>query len=120
MSSRVAAEAALVVVRLIFRFIAKVVHPVLEWIGDHIANTVADLARRPYNYDEPPGADGTADCGLIFAPYQRDVGGQFLPIQRNLAEADLLNEWVTPIGSAVFAVPPGCEPGGWVGRTLLG
>ncbi|MEV0131080.1 hypothetical protein AB0H83_21775 [Dactylosporangium sp. NPDC050688] len=26
----------------------------------------------------------------------------------------------TPIGSAVFAIPPGCEPGGWVGRTLLG
>jgi dye decolorizing peroxidase len=31
-----------------------------------------------------------------------------------------MNEWITPIGSAVFAVPPGCEPGGWIGQTLLG
>ncbi len=86
----------------------------------HVTGDRQRIFRRPYNYDEPPGADGTADCGLIFAAYQRDVGGQFLPIQRNLAEADLLNEWVTPIGSAVFAIPPGCEPGGWIGRTLLG
>ncbi|SNQ49443.1 hypothetical protein FRACA_3300004 [Frankia canadensis] len=37
-----------------------------------------------------------------------------------LAELDLLNEWVTPIGSAVFAIPPGCAAGGFVGETLLG
>ncbi|MEV4512330.1 Dyp-type peroxidase [Dactylosporangium sp. NPDC049525] len=86
----------------------------------HVTGDRQRIFRRPYNYDEAPGADGTADCGLIFASFQRDVGGQFLPIQRNLAEADLLNEWITPIGSAVFAVPPGCEPGGWIGEGLLG
>jgi len=78
------------------------------------------IFRRPYNYDEPPGPDGTADSGLVFAAYQRDIGQQFLPIQRNLAEVDLMNAWITPIGSAVFAVPPGCEPGGWIGQGLLG
>ncbi|GAA1536072.1 Dyp-type peroxidase [Dactylosporangium maewongense] len=77
------------------------------------------IFRRPYNYDEPPGADGTADSGLVFASFQRDIGEQFIPIQRKLAEADLMNEWITPIGSAVFAVPPGCEPGGWIGEGLL-
>lgn len=86
----------------------------------HVTGDRQRIFRRPYNYDEPPGPDGSADCGLIFAAYQRDVGGQFLPIQRNLAEADLMNEWVTPVGSAVFAVPPGCEPGGWIGQGLLG
>ncbi|MET7402401.1 Dyp-type peroxidase, partial [Dactylosporangium sp. NPDC005572] len=86
----------------------------------HVASDRQRIFRRPYNYDEPPGPDGTADSGLIFAAYQRDIGAQFLPIQRNLAEADLLNEWITPIGSAVFAVPPGCEPGGWIGQGLLG
>lgn len=86
----------------------------------HVAGDRQRIFRRPYNYDEAPGPDGTADCGLIFAAYQRDVGGQFLPIQRNLAEADLLNEWVTPIGSAVFAIPPGCGSGGWIGEGLLG
>ncbi|GGM77164.1 peroxidase [Dactylosporangium sucinum] len=85
----------------------------------HVVGDRQRIFRRPYNYDEPPGPDGTADTGLIFAAYQRDIGAQFLPIQRNLAEADLLNEWITPIGSAVFAVPPGCEPDGWIGQGLL-
>ena len=31
----------------------------------------------------------------------------------------LLNEWTTPIGSAVFAIPPGCVEGGYIGDTLL-
>jgi dye decolorizing peroxidase len=58
--------------------------------------------------------------GLIFAAYQRDIADQFRPIQRDLAEADLMNDWITPIGSAVFAIPPGCQDGGWIGETLLG
>ncbi|WP_432838618.1 Dyp-type peroxidase [Dactylosporangium sp. CA-092794] len=86
----------------------------------HVLSDRQRIFRRPYNYDEPPDADGTADSGLIFAAYQRDVARQFLPIQRNLAEADLLNDWITPIGSAVFAIPPGCQPGGWIGQELLG
>ena len=44
----------------------------------------------------------------------------FTPIQRRLDDLDLLNEWTTPIGSAVFAVPPGCDHGGYIGETLLG
>ncbi|WP_432844096.1 Dyp-type peroxidase [Dactylosporangium sp. CA-092794] len=86
----------------------------------HVADERLRIFRRPYTYDEPPAADGTADAGLIFAAYQRDIGEQFLPIQRRLAEADLLNDWLTPIGSAVFAIPPGCAPGGWIGQSLLG
>jgi dye decolorizing peroxidase len=85
----------------------------------HVLDDRLRIFRRPYTYDEPPAADGTADAGLIFAAYQRDIDRQFLPIQRRLAEADLLNDWVTPIGSAVFAVPPGCGPGGWIGEGLL-
>ncbi|MBQ1015388.1 Dyp-type peroxidase, partial [Micromonospora sp. M51] len=49
-----------------------------------------------------------------------DITRQFLPIQRRLADRDLLNEWTTPIGSAVFAIPPGCPPGGWIGEQVLG
>ncbi|WP_433089045.1 Dyp-type peroxidase [Dactylosporangium sp. CA-052675] len=86
----------------------------------HVLSDRQRIFRRPYNYDEPPAADGSADAGLVFASFQRDIARQFLPIQRNLAEADLLNEWITPIGSAVFAIPPGCEEGDWIGRTLLG
>ncbi|MFI5495105.1 Dyp-type peroxidase [Actinoplanes sp. NPDC051859] len=78
------------------------------------------ILRRPYNYDDAPDATGRPDSGLIFASYQADIALQFLPIQRRLAEKDLLNQWITPIGSAVFAVPPGCAADGWIGDQLLG
>ncbi|NED53852.1 Dyp-type peroxidase [Micromonospora aurantiaca] len=78
------------------------------------------ILRRPYNYDGAPTAEGNADSGLVFASYQADIARQFLPIQRRLAERDLLNEWTTPIGSAVFAIPPGCPDGGWIGQQVLG
>ncbi|MFI9559582.1 Dyp-type peroxidase [Nonomuraea endophytica] len=70
------------------------------------------MFRRVYNYDD-------GDTGLLFASYQADVARQFTPVQRRLAKADLLNEWTTPIGSAVFYIPPGCEETGWVGQSLL-
>ncbi|MFF2627942.1 Dyp-type peroxidase [Kitasatospora griseola] len=85
----------------------------------HVADPRQQIFRRPFNYDDAPAADGTPDTGLLFASFQRDIAGQFLPIQRALAASDLLNQWTTPIGSAVFAIPPGCAPGGWIGRTLL-
>ena len=78
------------------------------------------IFRRGYNYDQAPAADGSvSDSGLLFVSYQRDVDVQFVPLQRRLDELDLLNEWITPVGSAVFAIPPGCAPGGFVGDTLL-
>ena len=72
------------------------------------------IFRRAYNYEsEPEGA------GLLFACYQRDPERQFVPIQRRLDELDLLNEWITHIGSAVFAIPPGCDEGDFVGQGLF-
>lgn len=78
------------------------------------------IFRRAYNYDERPADAEVSDSGLVFVSFQADVDGQFVPIQRRLDDLDLLNEWTTPIGSAVFAVPPGCAPGGYIGETLLG
>jgi dye decolorizing peroxidase len=77
------------------------------------------IFRRAYNYDEPPGSGGISDSGLIFVSYQADVDRQFTPIQRRLDEMDMLNQWTTPIGSAVFAVPPGCREGGFIGEGLF-
>ena len=85
----------------------------------HVTDPTLKILRRPYNYDGAPNAAGQPDAGLIFAAYQRDIVRQFLPIQHRLAEKDLLNEWITPIGSAVFAVPPGCAEGGWIGEQVL-
>jgi dye decolorizing peroxidase len=78
------------------------------------------IFRRGYNYDEPVGgAEGISDSGLLFASFQADITRQFVPIQRRLDELDLLNTWTTPVGSAVFAIPPGCAEGGYIGETLL-
>ncbi|KJL19606.1 putative deferrochelatase/peroxidase EfeN precursor [Microbacterium oxydans] len=77
------------------------------------------IFRRAYNYDERPAGSEVSESGLIFVAFQADVERQFIPMQRRLDELDLLNEWTVPIGSAVFAVPPGCAEGGYIGETLL-
>lgn len=82
-----------------------------------------EIYRRPYSYDVPPPAGADADAisesGQVFVSFQADLEGQFLPIQRRLAELDLLNQWLTPIGSAVFAIPPGCAEGEYLGQSVL-
>lgn len=77
------------------------------------------IFRRGYNYDLAPADGAISESGLIFVSFQADVDRQFTPIQQRLADLDLLNEWTTPIGSAVFAIPPGCREGGFIGETLL-
>lgn len=77
------------------------------------------MLRRPYNYDESPPPGQVSDSGLLFAAYVADPVRQFVPVQRRLAEADMLNEWTVPVGSAVFALPPGAREGGFVGEGLF-
>lgn len=83
-------------------------------------NPTERIFRRAYNYDIPPVGEEISNSGLIFASFQADVDAQYVPLQRRLDELDLLNEWTVPIGSSVFAIPPGCQPGGYIGETLLG
>jgi dye decolorizing peroxidase len=82
-------------------------------------NEAERIFRRAYNYDERPTGEGVSRSGLIFVSFQADVDSQFVPVQRRLDQLDLLNEWTVPIGSAVFAIPPGCSDDGFVGDTLL-
>lgn len=76
--------------------------------------------RRPLSYDEGINADGTPNVGLLFAAYMANIERQYVPVQQRLADLDLLNTWTTPIGSATFALPPGCNQGGYIGEGLLG
>ncbi|WP_304114163.1 Dyp-type peroxidase [Mycolicibacterium bacteremicum] len=75
--------------------------------------------RRPYNYDDPPPAGVTTDSGLVFACYLADPARQFVPVQQRLADADAMNQWITTVGSATFAMLPGVPEGGWLGQGLL-
>ena len=94
----------------------------------HSFNDGARILRRGYSFNEGGAAvpsqagdvgSGGIDAGLLFLAYMRDPG-QFIRIQSSLAALDHLNEYVEHVGSAVFAVPPGARPGGYVGETLLG
>jgi deferrochelatase/peroxidase EfeB len=79
------------------------------------------ILRRGYSFTD--GVDeslGELEAGLFFICFQRDPARQFVAIQRRLGSSDALNEYIKHVGSAVFAVPPGARPGGYVGETLLG
>lgn len=71
------------------------------------------VLRRAANYED------RGESGQLFVCYQRDPLRQYVPIQRRLDEADLLNEWVTHMGSAVFAILPGFKAGEMLGATLF-
>ncbi|HXW33043.1 MAG TPA: Dyp-type peroxidase [Acidimicrobiales bacterium] len=83
-------------------------------------NGGARLLRRGYNYDNGVNPmTGSREEGLLFLAYVKDIDKQFVPIQQRLAEHDRLNPFITPVGSAVFFVPPGCRRGGWIGESLF-
>jgi deferrochelatase/peroxidase EfeB len=78
------------------------------------------ILRRGYSFTD--GVDeslGELEAGLFFICFQRDPAKQFVPLQQRLGSIDALNEYIKHVGSAVFAVPPGAKPGGYVGETLL-
>ncbi|MET9572101.1 iron uptake transporter deferrochelatase/peroxidase subunit [Streptomyces virginiae] len=83
-------------------------------------NNGATILRRGYSFTDGTDGLGRLDAGLFFLAYQRDVRTGFVPIQRNLAKSDVLNEYIQHVGSAVFAVPPGVrDKDDWWGRTLF-
>ena len=71
------------------------------------------ILRRSWNVDD-------GEPALAFVSFQADPQAQLAPLVERLAQLDLMNLWTTPVSSAVFAVPPGCSPGGFVGETLFG
>jgi deferrochelatase/peroxidase EfeB len=78
------------------------------------------ILRRGYSFTDGMDEDlGQLDAGLFFICFQRDPERQFVAIQRRLGSSDALNEYIKHTGSAVFAVPPGVRPGGYVGEGLF-
>lgn len=92
-------------------------------------NDGAQILRRAYSYDNgvahiaerwPPWRQGMMmDAGLMFLAWQRDPRSGFVKIFENMAKFDMMNQFVTHIGSGLFACPPGVRPGGFVGEGLF-
>lgn len=74
--------------------------------------------RRPFNYEVGVAADGTPDVGLLWTAYMRNLN-QYIPVQERLASFDLLNQWTKPIGSSVFAIARGVQPGEIIAQELF-
>jgi deferrochelatase/peroxidase EfeB len=100
-------------------------HPVIP-VDSHVRlasareNDGARILRRGYSFTD--GVDeslGELEAGLFFICFQRDPAKQFVPIQQRLGQIDALNEYIKHVGSALFAVPPGAQPGGYVGEGLF-
>ncbi len=83
------------------------------------ANDGQRILRRAYNYTDGSDHLGRLDAGLFFLAYNRDLQRQFIPIQARLSRSDLMNEYVRYIGNATFAIPPGVQPGGYLGQGLF-
>ncbi len=89
----------------------------------------ARILRRAYSYDDglsmtaerwPPWRQGLEyDAGLLFIAYQRDPRDGFIRIYDRMSKLDLLNQYATHVGSAIFAVPGGVEAGGFIGQDLF-
>ena len=82
-------------------------------------NDGVQMLRRGYNFTDGNDALGRLDAGLFFLAYVRDPDRQYIPMQTRLSRSDGLMEYLTHTGSALFAVPPGVRPGGYVGETLF-
>jgi deferrochelatase/peroxidase EfeB len=62
---------------------------------------------------------GELDAGLFFICFQQDPRKGFIPLQRKLGASDRLNEYIKHVGSGLFAVPPGVQPGGFWAQDLF-
>lgn len=76
------------------------------------------ILRRGYNFVDGNDPLGALDAGLFFLSYQRSPE-QFVALQKALASQDLLSEYISHVGSALFAVPPGASEGSYVGADLF-
>jgi len=89
-------------------------------LASPVTNGGIKILRRGYSFTDGMDEElGTLDAGLFFIAFQRDPRTHFVALQRKLGQHDALNEYIQHTGSAVFAVPPGIKPGGWVGETLF-
>ncbi|MDY6049795.1 MAG: Dyp-type peroxidase [Corynebacterium sp.] len=76
------------------------------------------LKRRAYSYQVFTPGSGP-ESGFVWVAFQKDPDRQFTAIQRRLDESDLLNPFITHIGSAVYWIVPGTTPDTYWAQDLL-
>ncbi len=92
-------------------------------------NGGARILRRAFSYNNgagftaerwPPWRQGIEyDAGLFFLAYQRDPRTGFIKIFENVAKLDMMNQFVTHVAGALYAIPAGAAPGEYIGQRLF-
>ena len=78
------------------------------------------MLRRGYNYTDGSDGLGHLDAGLFFIAFVKDPRTHYVPMQMAMAKQDTLAlEYLKHTGSALAAVPPGVQPGGYIGEGLF-
>jgi deferrochelatase/peroxidase EfeB len=98
-------------------------HPVISptshiALAAHENNGGIRILRRGYNYTDGINPMGQLDAGLLFIAYMYDPD-HFVRLQTKLGGSDLLNEYISHIGSGIFAVPPAPEAGHYLAQGLF-
>ncbi len=87
-------------------------------LAAHENNGGVKILRRGYNYTDGLDQFAQLDAGLLFIAYMNDPE-HFVRLQTKLGSVDRLNEYISHIGSALFAVPPAPKRGGYIGERLF-
>ncbi|GAA1829255.1 iron uptake transporter deferrochelatase/peroxidase subunit [Microlunatus capsulatus] len=82
-------------------------------------NRGVQMLRRGYNFVDGSNGLGRMDAGLFFIAYVRDPRTHYIPVQMKIARGDGMSEYLQHTGSGLWAVPPGVQPGGYVGQSLF-
>lgn len=84
------------------------------------SNNGVKMLRRGYNFTDGTDGLGRLDAGLFFLAFVRDPGVQYVPMQMKMAREDRMAvEYLQHRGSALFAIPPGTNEGGYIGETFF-
>jgi deferrochelatase/peroxidase EfeB len=93
------------------------------------SNGGSRILRRSYSYNDgvsftaerwPPWRQAMEyDAGLLFVCYQRDPRTGFIRIFEKMSKFDMMNQFVTNVGSGLFACPAGIAKGEYLGQRLF-
>jgi deferrochelatase/peroxidase EfeB len=76
------------------------------------------ILRRGYNFTGGINKLGFLDAGLMFIAYMDDPDS-FIKLQTKLGSSDNLNEYISHVGSAIFAIPPAPKKGHYLAEELF-
>ncbi|MCA1984078.1 MAG: iron uptake transporter deferrochelatase/peroxidase subunit [Nocardioides sp.] len=81
-------------------------------------NNGVRILRRGYNFTGGINELGFLDAGLLFIAYMHDPKS-FITLQTKLGSSDNLNEYISHVGSGIFAIPPAPKKGHYLAEELF-